>query len=41
MAAKLKETRMVAERAKIGIMLERYPRASPLIMTGAGPNLVE
>jgi hypothetical protein len=41
MAAKEKETRMVAARQKIGMMLERYPRASPLIITGAGPYLVE
>jgi hypothetical protein len=40
MAAKAKETRMVAARQKIGMMLERYPSARPLIMTGAGPYLV-
>merc|ERR1719246_260286 len=40
-AANWKATRMVAHRAKIGMMLERYPRASPLMMTGAGPYLVE
>jgi len=37
MAQKLKETRIVAQRQMIGIMLDMYPRASPLIMLGAGP----
>jgi len=39
-AAKLNETRMVAARQKMGIMLERYPSASPLMITGAGPKTV-
>jgi len=39
MAAHWKEIRTVTARQKIGITVERYPRASPSMMFGAAPNL--
>jgi len=39
MAAQVKETRTVIARQKIGITVDTYPRASPLMMFGAAPNL--